>query len=103
MSACRELSVSCSFKSIVSNVSAAAAAALFAVGFSFSTADAASDRGPQMMAFEAHLSTWGSAPIQPTLIEIAQREKPIRGVNPAFASAAGRPIQAVAYRTPAGR
>src|SRR6185312_13522719 len=99
----REMSVSCSFKYIVSNISAAAAAALFAVGFSFSTADAASDRGPQTTAFEGQLPTWGSAPIQPTLIEIAQREKPIRGVNPALASAAGRPFQAVVYRTSAGR
>lgn len=103
MSVCRELSVPCSFKSIVSNISAAAAAALFAVGFSFSTADAASDRGPQTTAYEVRLSTWGSAPIQPTLIEIAQREKPIRGANPALASAAGRPFQTVAYRTSPGR
>ena len=57
-----------------------------------------------MMAFEAHLPAWGSAPIQPTLIEIAQREKPIRGADPALVLASGgRPIQAVAYRTVAGR
>ena len=99
-----EMSVSYSFKSIVSNISAGALAALFAVGFSFSTADAASDRGPQAMAFEAHLPIWGSAPIQPTLIEIARREKPIRGAIPALASVdGGRPFQAVAYRTVAGR
>jgi len=58
-----------------------------------------------MMALEAHLPAWGSGPIQPTLIEIAQREKPIRGVNPALALAndGSRPLQTVAYRTFAGR
>ena len=57
-----------------------------------------------MMAFETHLPTWGSPPIQATLIEIAQREKPIRGANPALASAGGgRSIQTVAYRTSTGR
>lgn len=67
-------------KPAVSKISAGLIAVLVA-GVSFSTVDAASDRGSQLSVIETSTPTWGAKPILPTLIEAARREAPVPGVD----------------------
>jgi hypothetical protein len=83
-------------KPAASKISAGLIAVLVAGGVSFSTADAASDRGPQLTGIETSMPTWGARPILPTLIEVARREAPVPGVD------SPKPIM-VTYRPEIGR
>ncbi|MBS0222217.1 MAG: hypothetical protein JSR91_15905 [Proteobacteria bacterium] len=83
-------------KPAVGKISAGLIAVLVAGGVLVSTADAASDRGPQQSVIETGTAIWGARPILPTLIEAARREAPVPGVD------SSRPIM-VAYRPAIGR
>lgn len=83
------------------NVAAGLAVALLTGVFAFSTADAASDRGPEPAAVRTAHATWGAGPIVPTLIEVAQHEAPVGGVAPTSKSdGSSQPVLAVDDCTP---
>jgi hypothetical protein len=68
------------------------AAAVVALGLSFSAAHAASDRPTPP---HANTSSWGAGPIMLSLLDSARHEAPLRGVDPALkAGHKDQPIQA---------